>query len=336
MAVGLHDLFVGIPFPAGGATDQALYGAATVPGRNDAMVARDHHGHGCLLLATDTREGHRSAIRLRALEVHFGILCRVLREFEPPSEVRLTVVECRSQDAETVKYFFLLCEAVLRVVGTSPSESDVRSAIQRLAAILRRVEDPASRQLTGLFGELFLIRRSSEPQVSLAAWRVDEGARFDFALSDLRVEVKASSGRVRQHTFSYDQCNPPHGTVAVIASLFVECVGNGCALSILVQEIEDLVASRGDLVFKLHENVASALGGGVTDAMAVAFDERLARDSMRFYDAERIPAIRGALPSSVSDVHFRSDLTQAVPLELAELGSIEPNAYAFLPSDLVR
>jgi hypothetical protein len=53
----------------------------------------------------------------------------------------------------------------------------------------------------------------------MRAWRIDDRGRFDFSDGDVRLEVKTASSRIHAHSFSYEQCNPPAGTIAVVASL---------------------------------------------------------------------------------------------------------------------
>jgi hypothetical protein len=138
---------------------------------------------------------------------------------------------------------------------------------------------------------------------------MDDTARFDFSDGDVRLDVKATGSRNRVHTFSYDQCNPPAGTLAIIASLFIERTANGMTLRSLLTEVEGRVSTQADLVFKLHEVTVGTLGSSLNESLNQRFDRRLADSSLRFFDLRDVPAIRGPLPVGVSDVHFRSDIS---------------------------
>ena len=74
------------------------------------------------------------------------------------------------------------------------------------------------------------------------------------------MDVKATSGRNRVHTFSYEQCNPPLGTVAAVASLHTEQAAGGESILSILNQIEYRVSFNADLVFKLHETVSATLG----------------------------------------------------------------------------
>src|SRR5207302_791122 len=127
-------------------------------------------------------------------------------------------------------------------------------------------------------------------------------ARFDFSDGDVRLDVKATSGRLRTHTFSYEQCNPPPGTIAVVASLLIEQAAGGMPLQTIIDEIGTRIAAHPDLLLKLHEVAAGTLGASLNEALALRFDIKLAQSSLRFFSLEAVPAIRGPLPAGISDV----------------------------------
>jgi Putative PD-(D/E)XK family member, (DUF4420) len=319
MNTRLDYLFQVIAPPENENPDKPIYAVIPVPDHQNYFVGKDRESHACLLVAGCDRPGRMQApIRLENLDVQFDLRCQVRKEKEIERVGTFTVIRCRLLDTEIVRYFLSICETIVAMVGDRPAHRELASAVHRLAAIFQRMQKPPVRPVNGLFGELYLIWRSSNPSRALKAWRVDEAARFDFADGDVRLDVKAATGRVRAHTFSYEQCNPPPGTIAVVASLFVERVPNGISVGNLIQEIEARVAAYPDVVLKLHEVVAATLGGTLTEALGLTFDERLADSSLRFFDLRQVPGIRGALPGGVTDVHFRSDLSSAreVPLNL--------------------
>ena len=213
-----------------------------------------------------------------------------------------------------------------RPVAAAPQQQPARLSQARGA----RTQSSAA-SVIGLFGELYLIWRSADPVRTLAAWRIDEVARFDFSDGEFRLDVKAAGGRVRAHTCSYEQCNPPFGTTAVAASLFVERVAAGLSLRSLIEQIEAVVGQRADLALKLHEIVAATLGRSLGDALESTFDVPLADGSLLFFDLRDVPAIRESLPANVSDVHFRSDFSGTTPIAPEQLLATHPRLASFLP-----
>jgi len=306
--------------------------AQPIPEYGTHYIGWDHRNAPTVLIHTSDRF-FKAPLQLAAIEVQYATNCSVRLSTGDQNEKVLTVVTCTSPDRVTQDYFLYLVETVLRIVGRSPSLATVTDAIIRLAHIFQRLQKPPTRSVNGLFGELFLIRQSLNPVRSLMAWRTQDTSRFDFNAGNIRIDVKTASGRQRIHTFSYDQCNPPFGTIAVAASLFVEQTAGGSSLQEIIREIEALVAPNAKLVLKLHDTVAETLGRELSDALSIIFDYRLSESSLQFYDLRSIPAVRDQPPPGVFDIHFRSDLSSTPQSDFLGLVEREPTLLDFLPAN---
>lgn len=330
MPVALGPLFEGLPVPS---ADRPMYSVARIPGYPTYFMGKDNGANACLLIAPPDRESRRHApIRLESLEVAFEVPS-VIKQAGKVIEGTFTVLRCRSNDAEIVRYFLSIGEALLRILGPNPTRVAISEAVSKFAHIFQRMQSPAARSVNGLFGELFLIRQCRNPFQALAAWRLQDTSRFDFNTGSVRLDVKTASGRQRIHTFSYDQCNPPSGTTAIAASFFVEQAAGGISLQEIVREVEGLVATNTELVLKLHDTVAETLGRSLREALSIRFDQRLSASSLQFFDLRSVPAIRSEPPPGVSDIHFRSDLSSTPQADLRALLEREPSLANFLPED---
>jgi hypothetical protein len=330
MGMKLNRIFDAL-LPVRVASDQLVYSVGRIARFPGYLVGRDSGGRGCILISVANPPGYRQApIRLEYLEVEFEVRSRVTEE-NISSEGTFTVLRCRSDDSEVIRYFFGIAEAFIQILGIEPTKAAVAEAVVQFARIFQRLVAPPLRSVVGLYGELFLIQQARNPIKALTSWRVQDSSRFDFTAGDLRLDVKATSGRIRIHTLTYDQCNPPVGTSALIASLFVEVTPTGSSLRELIEKIETIVSGRSELVIKLYESVAATLGTSLQEGMKIRFDERLAASSLRFFDLRLVPAIRNALPPGVSDLHFRSDLSNLPETSIAALIDREPAVEDFLP-----
>jgi hypothetical protein len=330
MTARLEGLFEGIAVPEADGAEKPIYAVAPISGYESYFVGKDREGHACLLASTSDPSGRQqSPIRLENLDAQFDIRCHLRRKADVERVGTFTVIRCRAVDPEIVRYFLSVAEVIVAIAGDKPRQRELASAIHRLAAIFQRMQKPPSRPVNGLFGELFVIWRSKDASKCLSAWRLDDTARFDFATGDIRIEVKTASGRLRVHDFSYDQCNPPPGTHPVAISLFVERSPGGISLRSLIREIETRISGHPDLVLKLHEVVAATLGMSMSEALTLTFDAKLAGSSLRIYGLRDVPAIRGALPVGVSDVHFRSDIS-SLPALNSETLSRQNEAFSDL------
>lgn len=284
-----------------------------------------------LISVTDSGNRPRAPIRLENLEVQFNIRALV-RYADEISEGVFTIIRCRSNEVGITEYFLTTAEAIVGTLGADPTEADIARAVNRLTIMFQRLRNPPTRSIMGLFGELFVIHNGRDHPEAIRAWRIEDSSRFDFARGDVRLDAKTTSGRVRIHTFSYDQCNPPPGTFATVASLFAERLDDGVTLRTVLSELEESVRTHPELVLKLHETVAMTLGSALNESLGVGFDLRLARASLRFFDLREIPAIRGELPGGVGNVHFQSDLSGLAGVPIRELERRDAAIACFLPS----
>lgn len=331
MKTSLERIFRNIaPLPPD--NSRTAYSVAPISEVDGYFVGKDNEGKACILInVAESNSRHQAPIRLEKLDVQFEALSLV-RSGNATHEGVFTIIRCRTEEPEIMRYFLSICETIIDILGATPTLTTVASAINRLAQIFQRLQNPPSKRVNGLFGELFIIRRCRSPLRAIAAWRTHDDSRFDFSVGDVRLDVKTTTGKIRAHYFSYEQCNPPSGTLGVVASLFVERAAGGISLGELLSEIDRLLGSCADLLLKLHAVVASTLGVTAGEALGIRFDNRLAESSLRFFDMQAIPAIRGEMPPGVSDVHFRSDLTGEMRLTVPELVDRDPAIGDLLPS----
>lgn len=333
MTEELASILEALAIPSADQGRAPLFAVKPVPGYQTYFLGKDSNGKACLLVGTSDACGRvQPPIQLETLDAQFELGCRVTKPSGDSNEGRFTVVRCRSSEHETIRYFLSVCNIIIHHLGDAPSRSALASAIQRLVSIFQSMRRPPVRSLNGLFGELFLISRSRNPARAVAAWRTSNNARFDFSVGDIRLDVKTCAGRLRQHTFTFDQCNPPSGTQAVVASLMVEQVPNGTTLADLIVMIEYQVGVE-DLLLKLHALVAATMGTSLASSLDVPFDHRVAESTLRFFDLRAIPAVRGKQSPGVSDVRFISNLSGCDPLAVSALIDRDPQFWDLLPTE---
>lgn len=326
----LAELLATIDLAAEGFREGA-FRVRSIPDYERHFIGRNSSGHPCLLLGSGPGAFH-APVRLATLEARFGNRHHIQPMDGDEREELLSVITCTSDDAQAQAYFLHVCGTIVRIVGMDPTLHEIVQVVQRLIEMFRRLSRPAVRSLNGLLGELFLIAVSRNVPTAVAAWRNSDIDRFDFSTGNLRIDVKASGERLRIHHLSAEQCQPPTGTVGLLASLFIESSGGGQSLRELVSAIEAALGGNDDLILKVQETVVQTLGETLPAAMSARFDDRLALASLRFYDLVTIPAIRDGIPPEVSGVHFRSDLTLTEPLTEADLLVMSETALHFFPA----
>lgn len=290
-----------------------------VPGYERHRLAMSAEGTPTLLLAVDAGVLGRaiSPTVLQHLIILHDATCRIVGPDGLTEEGRFTVIRCTSQDAALRAYFLCVAGLLLECVGVTPSAADISHAIDTLIELFRAMTLAPRKSVQGLWAELFVIAQARDPEMLIQAWHRLPADRYDFGVGSDRVEVKSTSGSARQHFFTLDQLHPPAGARVLIASLFVDAVGIGTSVQDLIEEIHAALGQAPELLLQLHQTVQLTLGNTWQQAQTAVFDRARAQRSLMYFEPHAIPRINFDLPPGVSDVHFRADLTGAVPLSRA-------------------
>ena len=94
----------------------------------------------------------------------------------------------------------------------------------------------------------------------------------------------------------------------MIASLHVNAMEGGTSINDLVDRIRQHVADP-ELLIRLDAVITQVAGQNWRALRDNHFDLHVAIDTLRFYDAASIPAVSLPIPTEVSSVTFRVDLS---------------------------
>ena len=289
--------------------------ASHLPDLPHHRLARDVQGAPIIMIAVPHGRAQTRPvpIRLEHLSIQHDVECRITGIDGEIEEGQFTVIACLGTDHALHSYFLRVLEPIITLLGPSPTRSDITRAVYNLIELFRVMAAAPLKSVQGLWAEVFLIAHAADPTLLLAAWHTTPEDRYDFSSGDQRIEVKATAGRIRRHRFSLEQLQPPTGTTALVASLFVERAGSGTSLAELIEKVRHQIGDNLDLLMALDRIVGMTLGNSWRQAMDEQFDYELAIHSLAFFDVVDVPSIESELPPEVSGVHFISDLSN-IPL----------------------
>ena len=295
------------------------FSAIPIPGYGQHRLGKDAQGHPLLLISVleDRSQREPDPIFLEHLTVEYNLGCRVSRPDGTSEEELFTVVRCINADTTLQTYFLKVAASIIISLKDQSTHSDVAHAVNQLIELFRAMAKPPRKSVQGLWAELFLISQARQPAILVDAWHTDPRERYDFAMDEQRIEVKSFSGQIRQHHFSFEQLHPPEGVKVLVASVHVESSQAGESIDDLRQKIRDRLEGNLDALLHIDTTIALTLGDGWHRASEERFDQGLAAESLAFYEASAIPSVDPNLPTSVSDVRFRSNLTEVAPAEVA-------------------
>lgn len=316
----LIQLFHTLSIPSQGNDRQ--YSATRVPNYPNFRVAVDADGNPVLLLSVAKIEKNAALknFRLKYLQLVQNVKCKIT-ENNQTSFQEFTVITFISSDRPLQEYFLRVSETLIKSLSSNPTQQQVVETLNKFVEIFRSLSDSPQKTAQGLWAELFLIDNCSDSEALLNYWHNFPEDKFDFDSGAEKIEVKSNSTCKRIHHFSSEQLNPSKEAEVLIASIFVQ----QCSWGTDIQELVGSIAAKIqdiDLINKLNTLVCHTLGNSFDQSIKIKFDYQAAKDSLRFYEYQAIPKIEEAhIPAEVSEVKYKSDLSQVTPVNIAYLQS---------------
>lgn len=290
------------------ATSAVDFSAVPLAGRRSDYLAKAADGSPTFLLQDASAASYSPAIELKNVSIQFHSRCRVTTA-GGAKEAQFAVVSCDASVPELHQVFVGCVAAAVQQLPLKSSTSDLQRCVQALLNLFRALGRPSSREVTGLWAELFVILRSKNVAPALESWHADQFERFDFSWASGCLEVKAAVKEVRQHEFALEQLQSPIGGAGYVVSILLQPLNGGLGVVDLANDIERIVAAQPALRQKLWENIAAALGSDFSDRLDRRFDPSYAERSLAVYAMGDVPAPEQPNDSRITGMRFRVDMS---------------------------
>jgi hypothetical protein len=296
-----------------------LYMARELKTRPNFRVAKDSDGNPTLLILPESSNSPAPPpLEIRYLSFRPRCVCRVRTENKSESVEILAVIKCTAIEPLLREYFLRTLNGLVAALSNPPTEDELAELVSKLVELFRAMDYPPRTSLQGIWCELFLISRASRIRQAAAAWHADPKALYDFTAGKQRVEVKSSTGPHRIHEFRLEQLLPLQDTRVVVASFMLDETGGGLSIDGLWSEI----SANPQITVELRERVSRiltlSLGRDWRNARHVAFDPDAALNKLRLYDVISVPKVDSNVPTEVSAVRFKAELTDVSALSRSE------------------
>jgi len=318
--MNLIELYDILTFPDG---NDKTFNAVQIPEYPNFRIAMDFEGNPVILLsvANAVKNIALKNFRLKYLQLEQNIECKI-SENGKSSFQTFTVITFTSPDRNLQEYFLRISETLVKTLSDKPTQQHVIESLNKFVEVFRSLTDTPTKTVHGLWTELFLIDNSTNPKILLDYWHSIPEEKFDFNSGKEKIEVKSNSNFERIHTFSSEQLNPPTATQVLIASIFIRQNNAGQSIQQLVDSITTKVQNDIDLTNKLNNIVCKTLANSLEQSIKIKFDYQIAKDSLLFYKHQEIKKIEEIhIPMEVSEVRYKSDLTEASPIKPEDLAN---------------
>ena len=190
------------------------------------FLAKAEDGAPVFLLHDSSTAKYVPEISLRHLSAQFHVTCRVVVEVQA-LEDQFCLVSCDGATPELFELFIRCVSAAAEGIPANAGTRELEACIVQLRDLFRALAAPSSRELPGLWAELYVILRCGHSAGALGLWHSDQFDRYDFSSDALCLEVKATVRGTRVHEFALEQLEPPAEGVGLVASLLLQPLTGG-------------------------------------------------------------------------------------------------------------
>lgn len=289
-----------------------------VNSKNSLWLSVDSDGYPSLLFSA-RRADSRNDIELRSISVWFSRDCVIeTAEGRRESDV-YTVVRLKNNDPDIIRVLLRLLEETFRQRDKLYDNREIASRMSELADLFRQISDSAH-DVVGLWGELYILSRSSDLTTAVKCWCRQKNAKYDYVADRFALEAKTTSLPKRRHRFSLEQLRPVGKFDVYVASLILVELSSGKCASELIDELYRKISDE-DLRAQFF--MQCLLKGGqdiYRNTLKLSVLPRQA--SLLIFNSSNIPVPKVEVGAPIDNVRFDVDLGDIAPIPSAEIDEI--------------
>ena len=318
--MSLFDVFLEIEIPQ--TENPKLFNATALSDFPFAKIGVNYLGFPVILISSKFDQLHLSQknIKLKYIELTHNLECKVSENGKSKID-NYSVIIFKSNEETLQNYFLGIAQSLLNSLSKKPTQKEVFETFKNFVEIFRSLTETPTKTIQGLWAELILIEQSKKPITLINYWHNIPEEKFDFNADSEKIEVKSNSNLERVHIFTAEQLNPKNDSQVIIASIFTKQVSNGLNILNLLDKIDNRITDN-ELIEKVYRIVSKTLGNTFEQTTKIKFDYDLAKNSLRFYRHQDISKVeRINIPQRVSEVKFKSDLSNLSPFKVSTFNS---------------
>ena len=150
---------------------------------------------------------------------------------------KFTLIKCLSNQESIKELFLMTLENILQTIPNELSEKRIDELTVKLIKLFEKLSNPKNIDLTGLWGELFIINFLRSTEILIQAWHSENNDLFDFFLNNIALEIKTTTKNDRKHTFKFEQLNSTNTNKIIIGSIMLKKSRTGVSLLDLKNKI---------------------------------------------------------------------------------------------------
>ena len=250
-------------------------------------------------------------------EVSFRNSCRAKSDEESILELKdATFIKFLSPDGHLLKLFFEIFEVFWDSCNQQPSEHDIASRCVNYLELFKLAKVPKLKPDLGLWGELYFIDHSLNPDTTCDAWHEKARANYDFVFPNQFFEIKTTEEQNRKHRLKLSQLERSGGREGLICSIMTKESSNGKTCLELARSIcekVETVAAKDKMLA-----VISQFGFSDHELHDRSFCVETARETIAYFPTSELPRPQIQEKDKISGVSFMLDFEglQSVDIQI--------------------
>ncbi|OPB19181.1 PD-(D/E)XK motif protein [Pseudomonas fluorescens] len=281
--------------------------ALSLSDRRQDFLAKDMNGAPIFLLHDASIPRYVPSIQFLYLNAQFHTTCSV-HVAGTVIQDQFAVISCDSNAPDLYELFIKCFSAAIEELPLNSGTRELEESIQGLLDLFRVMSTPSGREIAGLWAELFIIDRSSDPLLLLNYWHSDTYEKFDFSWPGGCLEIKSTIRETRAHEFSMAQLQPPMNGEGYVGSILMQSLSGGVSIIDLANSIDDVASKYPALRKKLWSNIASALGNDFSEKIDRRFDISFSERNFMAFHMNDIPGLRQPIDPRITGIRYSVSL----------------------------
>lgn len=304
-----------------------LFNVAIIPGVTNHKIGVTSEGRPIFFIRSVPLERNKYIdCNLEFISVKFNKKCKVVVDRSMDEEGIYTIIIAKTDSPDMQRYFVDIVHLLVKNLPQEPNIEELKRDIDRLIDLFGKLSNPSRKSIQGLWAELLVIERSSNPEYLIKSWHSQITSKYDFNDGRDKIEVKSTSKSRRVHSFASDQLLTNVGSKLIIVSVLTIETGIGKNIHDLVSAIEKKIQDES-LHFRLHEVILQSLGNDLDRSFDIYYDYEYAINNLKCYNSLIIPKIlEQNIPTQITNIKYDIDLTGISSISRIDYASLLHNS----------
>ena len=260
--------------------------------------------HVALLFSTTNPKGKEENIQ--NLKLNHGVKAAIKYKGKETKK-KFSILRCTSKDEKLKEIFLSSLDNTVENISDNVSEKEIYDRTKNLIELYKKISRNKNNDLTGFWGELFIIKYLNSKELLVEAWHPDTNDTFDFFIRNQALEIKTTTSNDRKHHFSYEQLNSTNNMI-VVGSVMLRKSRSGVSLLELKNDIIKKI-NKKHLKEKLQEIYDIMTGLKTqTELDNAKYICEYAEDNIKFFDSKKVPRIKETPMHGIKNIKFESNL----------------------------